>query len=218
MKLLIVNPNTSEGVTQNIDRAAQSIARKGDSFRTVSAAFGPEVIVTEEDGIAAVDGVVASVEANMQGLDGIVLASFGDTGAEAVRAAYPDIPVVGIASAAFAAAKCLGGKFSIVTFDESLKSGLLASIEKYGVGDSLQRLAAVSDSRSFNAASVQVDRFDAINAMCIECAKEPIVSIVLGGGPLAGLSVKLTSSKIPIIDGTHAAIGVLRSTTGNRRR
>ena len=218
MQLLIVNPNTSTAVTHNIDTAAQAVACKGDIFKTVSAAFGPELIVTEEDGVAAVDGVLASIAANVTGVDGIVLASFGDTGFEIVRAMYRNIPVVGIASAAFAATRCFGGKFSIVTFDDSLKPGLVAGVKMHGMGDSLHRLAAVSDSRAFDAATVQTDRFEAINDLCIECAKEPITSIVLGGGPLAGLSSSIvTPAGVPIIHGTQAAIGILRSATANRQ-
>ena len=49
MRLLIVNPNTSEGVTRRIDAAAQAVARDGDMFKTVSAEFGPELIVNEEE-------------------------------------------------------------------------------------------------------------------------------------------------------------------------
>lgn len=217
MQLLIVNPNTSTGVTRNIDIAAQAIAHEGDLFKTVSAAFGPALIVSTEDAVAAVDGVLAAIAANIQGVDGIILASFGDTGLEAVRARYPKIPVVGIATAAYAAASCFGGKFSIVTFDESLTPGLHASVEKQAMSDSLYRIAAVSDSSAFDAATVQTDRFEAIQAMCIECTQEPVTSIVMGGGPLAGLSSRInTPSGCPIIDGTQAAIGILRSAVANQ--
>lgn len=212
MRLLIVNPNTSEGVTQRIDAAAQSVARDGDVFNTVSAAFGPSLIVTEEDDKEAVNGVMASVAANIHGVDGIVLASFGDTGTDAVRRAYPQIPVIGIACAAFATARCLGGKFSIVTFDESVAPPLRVRAEFHGLGDSLHRLVAVADKSAFDAADVQVERFDAIAALCDECAKDSISSIVLGGSPLAGLSSLIkTSPRVPVIDGTQAAIGLLRS-------
>lgn len=211
MRILIVNPNTSAGATRRIDAAAQAVAGEGDVFKTVSAAFGPDLIVTDQDGLDAVDGVLASVEAHAHGVDGIVLASFGDTGTDAVRGAYPDIPVVGIASAAFAAARCLGGTFSIVTFDQSLAAALHARASFHGMGGALHRVEAVSDTSPFDAADVQVERFDAINALCIECAKDPITSIILGGGPLAGLSARIRPSRrIAVIDGTQSAIGILR--------
>jgi len=215
MQLLIVNPNTSDGVTKRIDAAAQAVARQGDNFVTVSAAFGPELIVTDEDGEAAIDGVLASVHAHGKDVDGIVLGSFGDTGTEAVRRACPGIPVIGIASAAFATARCIGGRFSIVTFDQSVAPSLQARAEFYGMGELLHRVVAVSDNRSFDAANVQVDRFDAMNGLCDECAKDPINSIIMGGGPLAGLSSRMrASSVLPVIDGTQAAIGMLRGAIG----
>ncbi|MFK8083806.1 MAG: aspartate/glutamate racemase family protein [Granulosicoccus sp.] len=211
MQLLIVNPNTSNGVTRRIDAAAHALANEDDNFITVSAAFGPELIVTDQDGLDAVDGVLASVHAHGQGVDGIVLGSFGDTGIEAVRLACPGIPVIGIANAAFSLARCISGRFSIVTFDESVAPSLRARADFYGMANQLHRVAAVSDNNPFDAANVQIERFDAINALCDECAKEPITSIIMGGGPLAGLSSRIrASSVLPIIDGTQAAIGMLR--------
>ncbi|MFK7997783.1 MAG: aspartate/glutamate racemase family protein [Granulosicoccus sp.] len=213
MRLLIVNPNTSEGVTSRINAAAQEVAcEKRDEFLTVSAACGPELIVTDQDGLDAVDGVLASVNAHADGVDGIVLASFGDTGTEAVRLAYPTIPVVGIASAAFAVARCLGGNFSMVTFDEKLTPSLRARAMFYGMNDLLFRVEGVSDQSEYNAADVQTERFEAMQALCVDCAKDPVSSIIMGGGPLAGISSRIkTTPKIPIIDGTQAAICILRS-------
>lgn len=211
MRLLIVNPNTSEGVTRRIDAAAQAVAREGDVFKTVSAAFGPALIVTEQDGIDAVAGVLATVKAHADDVDGIVLASFGDTGAAAVRAAYPELPVIGIASAAFAAARCLGGRFSIVTFDDSLSNALRDRAEFHGLQDALHSVVAVPQSGLFDASTVQTDRFEAINRLCRDCARDPITSIVLGGGPLAGLSRRIRPGRrIAVIDGTQSAIGLLR--------
>ena len=64
----------------------------------------------------------------------------------------------------------------------------------------------------FDAGEVQDQRYAAINALCEECSMEPVSSIVLGGGPLAGFSSRISSSVTkPVIDGTQAAIGMLRS-------
>jgi len=211
MRLLIINPNTSAGVTRNIDAAAQAVSGAGDNFKTVSAAFGPDLIVTEQDELDAVAGVMASVDAHVAGADGIILASFGDTGTDAVRQAYPHIPVIGISSAAFAAARCLGGKFSIVTFDDTLVPALRNRAIFYGMGEALHRTIGVSDSRPLDAATVQTERFNAINALCIDCARDPITNIILGGGPLAGLAKNITLPKgIAVIDGTQTAVGILR--------
>lgn len=219
MRLLIVNPNTSAGVTHNIDAAAQAVALPGDSIKTVSAAFGPDLIVTEQDGADAVAGVMASIDAHAAGADGIILASFGDTGTEAAREAYPRIPIIGIASAAFAAARCLGGKFSIVTFDSTLVSALVERATFYGLQDALHRVEGVSDRSAFDAAHVQKERFGAINALCLDCAKDPVTSIIMGGGPLAGLAAKISlPNRIAVIDGTQAAVGILRGSISGSRR
>ena len=103
MRLLVVNPNISPGATARIRAVADAAARPGERVVTVPAAFGPELIVTEADTARGAQGVLAAVAEHGADVDGVVLASFGDTGAEALRRARPGLPVIGIAGAAFAA-------------------------------------------------------------------------------------------------------------------
>ena len=68
MRLLVVNPNTSEGVTRRIAEAAEAVAQPADRFVTRSAAFGPSLIVTPGDARRAVEGVLATVAAHGDGI------------------------------------------------------------------------------------------------------------------------------------------------------
>ncbi len=212
MRLLIVNPNTSAGVTARIAAAAEAVAGPGDSFVTRSAAFGPDLIVTDADAAEAVDGVLATVRAVRAPLDGIVLASFGDTGAAEVRAACPGLPVIGIAGAAFAAARALGGPVGIVTFSDSLVPGLRAMAGRHGLGPSLMGVAAVPGRDPGDPGTVQ-DRLGAeMTDLCRDMQARGAACIVLGGGPLAGLARRIGPLlRIPVIDGTQAAIGLIRA-------
>ena len=217
MRLLIVNPNSSEGVTRRIDAAARAVLEPGDRLQTVSAPFGPELIVTQEDTRVAIDGVLAAVEVHHRGedgvVDGIVLASFGDTGIAQVRARWPSIPVMGIAGAAFAAARAFGGRFSIVTFGADLVPSLRASVARHGMDEALRDILAVEDGGWSDPGEVQDALAVPIAQLCCQATRDgAISSIVLGGGPLAGLAARLdTPVRVPIIDGTAAAVGLMRS-------
>jgi Asp/Glu/hydantoin racemase len=79
MRLLIVNPNTSDGVTARI--------------------------VTEAEAAEATRGVLAAIAAHSGVVEGIILAAFGDMGAAEVRASRPGLPVIGMGEAAFAEAR-----------------------------------------------------------------------------------------------------------------
>lgn len=212
MRLLIVNPNTSSGVTARIREAAEAVAHPGDSFTVCSAAFGPELIVTPEDTRLAVEGVLAAVAAHRAPVDGIVLASFGDTGADEVRALRPGLPVVGIAAAAYAAARTLGGPFGIVTFGTRLAPALRQSAERHGHGDLLLGVEALDDVDIGDPGSVQARCAAGLADLARGMAAQGAASVVLGGGPLAGLAGKIDAG-LPVIDGTQAAVGLLRGLT-----
>lgn len=212
MRLLIVNPNSSEGVTRRIDAAARAVLGAGDWVQTVSAPFGPDLIVTPEDTMEAVEGVLAAVETHHRGRDGIILASFGDTGIAQVRARWPAIPVIGIAGAAFAAARALGGRFSIVSFSPDLVPSLRASVARHGMDTALGDIIVVEEGEWADPGDIQDVLAEPIADLCRQAARQrEITSIILGGGPLAGLASRLDiPTAVPIIDGTAAAVGIMR--------
>jgi allantoin racemase len=217
MRLLIVNPNTSQGVTARIREAANAIAQPEDDFTTLCPAFGPELIVTAQDAEQASLAVVETVKAYDAPCDGIVLASFGNTGAEQVRALRPDIPVIGIASAAFAVAGALGGRFGIVTFGQSLIAGLTEKAHEAGLGAQLIGTLAVRCADFGDPGTVQSRYADALAELCADMHQRGATSIVMGGGPLAGVAAKLAPHcAVPLIDGTQSAINMIRAATRNR--
>jgi Asp/Glu/hydantoin racemase len=211
MHLLIVNPNTSAKVTARIAAAANALARPEDRFVTVPAAFGPALIVTAEDGEQATRGVLATVEAHGGHPDGIVLASFGDTGAAEVRAARPGVAVIGIAEAAFEAARRIGGPFSVVTFAPEVAAPLRDKALEHGMGDSLLRVAALQTPLQGDPAEQAEALIGPLTTLCLAAAAEGARSVVLGGGPLAGLAGRIAPRcPVPVIDGTQEAIRQLR--------
>lgn len=216
MRLLIINPNTSKGVTARIKEAADAVALPNDHFTTLCAAFGPELIVTAADADQASRAVVEAVKAHDDPCDGIVLASFGNTGAEEVRALRPDIPVIGIASAAFSIAAALGGPFGIVTFGQSLVPDLEAKAEEAGLGSLLFGTCALNVNDFGDPGTVQDRYAKDLGELCAQMHQRGATSLVMGGGPLAGLASKLApSSPIPLIDGTQGAINILRTVVAN---
>ena len=214
MRLLIVNPNTSPGVTARIAQAAQACAMPGDRFTTVSAAFGPALIVTEADAHQATAGVVQAVADHTDAVDGIVLASFGDTGADEVRARWADLPVIGIAQAAFARARALDAPFSIVTFAPEVAAPLVAKAKEHGVQGLLLAVHHPTAPLQHDPADAAEALQDTLLALCLRAAREGAHSVVFGGGPLAGLASRLQPlCPVPLIDGTAEAIAALRLAT-----
>jgi len=116
MKLLVVNPNSSETVTGAIMESARRGASPGTELigvttkggtRNIDSAFGDYL-----SGAFAIRTCLESVE--MHGPDAVVLAGFGRVGVDALKEALT-IPVVSIAESSMAVACLLGHRFTTLT-------------------------------------------------------------------------------------------------------
>lgn len=215
MRLLIINPNSSPTVTARIDAAAQAVRQPGEEITTIYASGAPDLIVTPEDARKAEQAVTQTLAAWKQPVDGVILASFGDTGLEAVRA-KSNVPVVGIAQSAYAMASVLGPRMSIVSFAPTMADALRKTALGYGHGDRLVAMHMVQGASWDDPGEIQVQLEAQLLELCQTSAREDRVdSIVLGGGPLAGLAARLQPRvPVPVIDGTTAAIATLRVALG----
>lgn len=116
MKLLYINPNATQSMTDDIVAVARQ-ALPGAEVEGQTNRAGPPAIEGPEDGAAAVPGVLDLVR-RQEGADAIVIACFDDTGLEEARAAAA-CPVLGIGQSAYLMASLLGRPFSVVTSVEA---------------------------------------------------------------------------------------------------
>jgi len=210
MRLVVINPNSSEGVTARIRAVADSACLPGERVETVAATGAPELIVTPQDGARAVAAVLAAVDRHGARADGIILASFGDTGIAEVRARVA-VPVVGIARAAYAAAVALGERFALVSFSPEVAPSLRATVDGYGLSRHLAGVHVVEGQGWSSPGAIQDELLEPLRQCCLAAAQPGIGSIVMGGGPLAGLAARLQPDvPVPLIDGTAAAVALLR--------
>src|SRR5689334_22353923 len=100
MRLLVVNPNISDDVTGLIRDEAERSAAPTTELVVRTAAYGVEYIETRFESLIAA-GAVAEVIAEHrgetggnEGVDGVVVAAFGDPGMPALKELV-DVPVVG---------------------------------------------------------------------------------------------------------------------------
>jgi allantoin racemase len=115
MRILVINPNTSESVTDHIRRELEKIKRADTELTVVNPEHGPVSIESVYDEALATPPTLELVrEANEEGYDAIVLACFSDPGLDAAKE-ISEIPVIGIEEATMHIASMLGHKFSITT-------------------------------------------------------------------------------------------------------
>src|SRR5476651_1299868 len=189
-EILLINPNTTQSITDLVLKHATRFATKGTTLRAVTGAFGPRYVASRIGyaiaGHAAVDAL-----ANDKGRkDAVVLACFGDPGLAALKE-ISKVPVVGMADASILHACSLGQRFSIVTGGERWKSMLEEFVAAQGLAS---RLASVRTVAPTGAAIAKNPK--AALAMlargCMACVREDGADVViLGGAGLAGLAANL---------------------------
>ncbi len=207
MRLLVVNPNTSQSMTTRIGEAARAAASPGTEVHAVSPESGPASIEGYFDEAFAVPGALQEVvKAEGEGFEAFVIACFDDTGLEAARCVASG-PVLGIGEAAFHLASFVAHRFSVVTTLSRSIAPIEANLMKYGLERRCARVRAceVPVLALDDRASGAVDRLSAE----IERAKaeDGAEAIVLGCAGMADLAASLARRHaLPVIDGVAAAV------------
>lgn len=115
MRIYVINPNTSESMTDHIRRELEKIKRPDTELRVVNPEHGPVSIESAYDETLAGPPTLELVhKANEEGYDAIILACFSDPALDAAKE-VSRIPVVGIEEATMHIAAMLGHKFAITT-------------------------------------------------------------------------------------------------------
>jgi allantoin racemase len=115
MKIFVINPNTSQTMTDHIRVALEAVKRSDTELTVTCPDRGPETIESAYDEAFAIPPTLGLVKkANDEGYDAVILACFSDPGLEAAREVSV-IPVIGIEESTLHMAAMLGAKFSIMT-------------------------------------------------------------------------------------------------------
>jgi Asp/Glu/hydantoin racemase len=205
MRLLLINPNTTQAVTERVLAVARGMAASGTELVGVTGRFGAAYIASRSAyaiaGHAALD---AWADAG-GGFDAVLLACFGDPGLDALRELSP-VPVIGMADAAVAQAAGQGGRFGIVTGGERWDAMLREFVAARGLTDRLSGIHTVAPT----GGDIARDPAAAVPLLARACRAAVAAGadrVILGGAGLAGLVPALVEAvRVPLIDGTLAAV------------
>jgi allantoin racemase len=206
----VVNPNTTQSMTDKIGVAAQKAAAGGTEILTTQSDMGPVSIEGYYDEAYAVPGMLARIaEAEAMGVAGHVIACFDDTGLDAARA-LAAAPVVGIGEAAFHAASLVAYKFSVVTTLGRSIPAIEHNLLRYGLATRCARVRAAEvavlslEERGSQARTRISQEIDAAKR------DDGCEAIVLGCAGMADLARDLSNEHgLPVIDGVAVAVGLI---------
>jgi allantoin racemase len=115
MKIMVINPNTSKSMTENMRRSLLRIKRKDTELAVTCPDRGPETIDSSYDAALVVPPTLQLVQkANVEDFDAVIIAAFSDPGLEAARE-ISNILVLGIEEVSLHMAAMLGAKFTVLT-------------------------------------------------------------------------------------------------------
>jgi Asp/Glu/hydantoin racemase len=110
--LIVINPNSSQRVTDGIDAAIDPLRKFGTPIRCLTLAEGPAGIESQRQADLTIAPMLALAAAQPDAA-GYVIACFGDPGLHALRD-QTALPVVGIQEAAVMTALTLGQRFGVI--------------------------------------------------------------------------------------------------------
>jgi allantoin racemase len=218
MRILVLNPNTSESMTAEIAAAAEATAGVGTEIVCLAPRFGAIAIDSAAESylsaVGVMDVVASLVDAGEFHYDAVVLAGFGEHGRDAL-AEMLSVPVFDIAECAAHVAHLIGRRFSVVT----TLARSIAPIEDRLLLAGLNAHCASVRACGLGTAEVDADPAAAVQAIVDEAARAVAEDgadvICLGCAGMAGVTEAISAKVgVPAIDGVAAAVALAQAVVG----
>lgn len=205
MKIKVINPNTTQSMTDTIAAAARAVAAPGTEILAITSRQGAVSIEGHYDEAMSIVGLVEAIN-EQPVVDAHIIACFGDPGLLAAREIAAG-PVLGIAEAAMHAASFISTGFSIVTTLERTRIIAEHLVRNYGMEHHCRRVRATD----IPVLELENPHSNSRKIILAECERAIIEdksgAIVLGCAGMADLNQFLEDKLgVPVIDGVTAAV------------
>jgi allantoin racemase len=206
MRILVINPNTTQAMTDDIERVARAAASPETKVDCVSPPAGPRSIEGFTDEVLAAYHTVDVVADTRGEYDAYVIACYGDPALGACRE-VADVPVIGIAEATFHLASLVAFKWSIVSVLPRVKPLLEELVHRNG----MELKCASIRCTPLTVLEIEED-IDRAKRMMVEEGKRAVhedgaEAILLGCAGLGPLDKRMQEElDVPVFDGTACAV------------
>ena len=212
-RILVINPNTSQSVTERVLAACRQ-AQPEPQWQGVTARFGAPYIASEATYAVAAHAVLDSFDhavAQHGAFDAVLIACFGDPGLLALRE-VAGVPVVGLAQASFEEAG-RRGPFAVVTGGRAWEPMLRRFARMHQLDAQLRGIFTIALTGAQIAEEPDRAQQDLL-AACRAGVDVGATTLVLGGAGLVGMAAGLQPPLgVPVLDnvllGAHAVSRVV---------
>lgn len=187
MRLLAINPNTTPEVTARLVAAGRAIAPPGVIITGATGRFGARYISSRSAAAIASHATLDAFASAGAGVDGVLLACFGDPGLHALRELAP-CPVLGLAEASCLAAAEGGRRFSILTGGERWGPMLHEFVAMLGLAGQLASIRTVAPTGGQIAANPAAAHDLLADGARMAVREDGAEAVILGGAGLVGIA------------------------------
>ena len=215
MRIHVINPNSTQSMTDKIGACARSVASPGTEIVATNPASSPASIEGQYDEAMSLAALLEEVKNGEQaGADGFVVACFDDVGLGACREIATG-PVLGICEAAMHAASMIATGFSVVTTLGRSVPLIEDLALRYGMERRCRRVRAADipvlalEEPGSNA------RQNVLDEITRAVREDRCEAVILGCAGMADLTAWLTEeSGVPVIDGVAIAVRMVEALVG----
>ena len=196
IRILIINPNSSEAITKGIQECAEAFADGDFQVETVSNPTAPEYLHCYEDRAVAAAGMISIIQANEDKYDAFLIGAHCDPNLDAMKEICSK-PVVGMGESSMKFATLLGHSFSVVSANLASVQNKYNQINTYYLNG---YNASVRAPRESLASFSQVDIMKQQARLAVE--EDLAEVIVLGSGGMCGVAEEMSRELgVPVLDG-----------------
>lgn len=206
MKLLVINPNTTQSITDVIEARACQVAAAGTEIIAVTAPFGAAYIETKEQSATAVDAMRALIDDHRGKFDAAVICSSSDSGLHALRK-HIDAPVTAMTESALTVAAMRGNNCTIMVYGSHFIDGMFGFAEACGFEGLVNnvRVPCEFDGGTPPNATEFAAAFVVEGKRAI--AEDGADVIYAGGSAASMMTAELTKSiGVPVVEGISCAV------------
>jgi allantoin racemase len=206
MRILLINPNISDSVSDLIRAEAQRSAAPGTELTVLTAPFGVAYIETRLEALVGAYAAAELAAEHGPSHDAVIIAAFGDPGLAGIRELLA-VPVLGLTESALASACLLGHRFSIIAISQRIQAWYREVVQANGLAGRLASIRAL-DQPLADIGAVQQNHSERLQSLCERAVDEDGADvIILAGAPLAGLARGLRGRlPVPVVDGVSSAV------------
>lgn len=193
LKIAVINPNSSEEMSQDIAKAAKKYAAGRFEVITIAMKSAPDIVDFERD-IEKTESGLREIVRDYEGIaDAFVISCHYDPNVMQLRRAVSK-PVIGIGEAAFRLASILGIRFTVIDKDENSVAYIKGMISRYGMERSCASVRVPEEGKTEEEAYMQT---------IYKAVREDLADVIVVG--CEGQSAMVESIRgqvnVPVLDG-----------------